>query len=270
MISMLKDFLLRRFAKSKAVSSAPSPLMSYVTGDHLTPSESLFRMGTAYGGWHIPKHHRLGPESVCYLVGAGEDISFDCVLAKTTGAQIRIFDPTPRAIAHFEALTKAAQARHLFPVNNSAVDFYDVDEKLLQKMSFHPFGLADVDAELKFFMPRNPRHVSCSLANLQKTEEYFIAQCYRLNTLMRMLGDKQVDFLKIDIEGAEYSVIDDLIRSNALPRLFLIEFDETYSVEQAAIDKIRHAIRELERAGMKCISVENSNAVFERGDNYPC
>ncbi len=74
-------------------------------------------------------------------------------------------------------------------------------------------GLAGTDEELKFFMPKDPSHVSCSTANLQKTDSYFTAQCHRLSTLMAQQGDARIDLLKMDIEGGEYDVIRDLASS---------------------------------------------------------
>ena len=50
------------------------------------------RLGTHYGGWIIPENI-LDSTSICYLAGAGEDISFDCCLAQQYGCRIRIVDP---------------------------------------------------------------------------------------------------------------------------------------------------------------------------------
>ena len=52
----------------------------------------------------------LGPESVCYCIGAGEDISFDVELQTLYGCRVVIFDPTPYGIHHFEDLRRHVAA----------------------------------------------------------------------------------------------------------------------------------------------------------------
>ena len=67
-------------------------------------SGNMLFVGTEYGGRHIPKDFQLHENDVCYFFGAGEDISFDCGIASRFPCEIHIFDPTPRAIKHFNKL----------------------------------------------------------------------------------------------------------------------------------------------------------------------
>lgn len=264
----MKQFL--RSITSKAVSSlrsstfnettVASPLLATIDTKELMPPEALLRLGTAYGGWIIPVNAELDGESICYLAGAGEDISFDCELVKRFGCRARVIDPTPRAIEHFRQLADAVRNGHRFPVNNSSSDFYDLSPEQLTRLSFLPVGLADKDIELKFFLPQNPAHVSCSTVNLQKTEEFFTAQCHRLATVMAQQGDNRVDLLKMDIEGAEYAVIRDLVTAGPLPHMLLIEFDEVHSPQDHdALKRIRTHVQMLNKVGMRCVAVEGSN-----------
>jgi FkbM family methyltransferase len=240
-----------------------SPLLSYVDRGALLPQEELLRLGTAYGGWLIPTGANLTHDSICYSAGAGEDISFDCALAQRFHCQVRIIDPTPRAIHHFNNLETAVRSGERFPVNNSNEDYYGIASEDFQRLRFLPIGLADQDTELKFYLPKNPAHVSCSTVNLQKTEEYFTAQCLRLMSIMQQQGDVSIDLLKIDIEGAEYGVIRDMITSHVLPRMLLIEFDEAHTpLDGNAGTRIKQHIEMLVQAGMRCIAVDGSNATF--------
>lgn len=133
------------------------------------------------------------------------------------------------------------------------------------RLSFLPVGLADKDIELKFFLPKNTAHVSCSIVNLQKTEDYFTAQCHRLATVMAQQKDTTIDLLKMDIEGAEYTVIHDMVESALLPRILLIEFDEAHTpLDDNAGLRIGENIRHLVNAGMRCVAIEGSNATFVR------
>jgi len=240
-------------------------LLPHVDRTALLATNKLLRLGTAYGGWTIPAEPGLTADSVVYSAGAGEDISFDCALVERFHCRVRIIDPTPRAIQHFESLEKAVRSGQRFPVNNSTEDYYSATAEDFGRLRFVPVGLADRDATLKFYLPKNPAHVSCSAVNLQKTAEYFTAQCLRLSTLMRRLGDPSIDLLKMDIEGSEYAVMKDLVATKRLPRLLLVEFDEAHTpMDRNAGSRIKRHMKMLERAGMRCVAVEGSNASFIR------
>ena len=257
---------LRKIFRREPISEAiNSPLLKYIEADSLLSSAELLRLGTEYGGWLIPAEPGITQNDTCYLAGAGEDISFDCELVQHFHCKIRIIDPTPRAMEHFMGLESAVIENRRFPINNSETEFYTITADDLAHISFHPVGLAGEDAELKFYLPKNPAHVSCSTVNLQKTSDYFTAQCLRLGTLMKQLGDTKVDLLKMDIEGAEYTVIEDLLLSNQLPRILLIEFDEAHTpLDSEAGSRISSHINQLIQAGMRCVALEGSNATFIR------
>ena len=86
-------------------------------------------------------------------------------------------------------------------------------------------------------------------------------------SLMEREGDTKVDLLKMDIEGGEYAVLDDLVRTKLLPKLLLIEFDEAHSpLDDHATERIAERVHALERAGLRCIAVDGSNVTFRRAD----
>jgi FkbM family methyltransferase len=240
-----------------------SPLDDYIDTEYLLPDTSMTRFGSKYGGWLLPKDIDLDENSVCYLAGAGEDISFDCELVKQFGCKVVIIDPTPRAIKHFHNLSEAVLAGNRFPINNSATEFYSITSDQLSKIKFYPYGLHSRDEQIKFYMPANPDHVSCSSVNLQNTNDYFIADCFRVSTLMKTFDHTHIDLLKIDIEGAEYQVLDDLLKSFVLPKFLLVEFDELHTpLDGNYIDRIRECLNQLSAANMRCISAVESNATF--------
>jgi FkbM family methyltransferase len=248
-----------------APSHGGSTLRDLVDVTSLLAPEKLLSLGTAYGRWTIPADADLGSQSICYCAGAGEDISFDCALAQRFHCAVRIIDPTPRAIRHFEDLKEAVRTGNRFAINNSANDHYDITTADFQRLTFHRVGLSDDDQELKFYLPRDPAHVSCSVVNLQKTQEYFLAPCLRLASIMRQAGDPHVDLLKMDIEGAEYAVIRDLVAAALLPQILLVEFDEVHMpLDGNAFYRIKEHIDLIGNAGLRCISVEGSSATFLR------
>lgn len=261
----LMESLGRAFRRHRGLVEEESPLARYVEQRSLYPKSRLMRLGTVYGGWWIPVDAGLAEKSICYLAGAGEDLSFDCALARRFHCHLRVVDPTPRAVRHFQGLADAVAEGRRFPINNSETEFYDISPEDFSRITFLSVGLADKDVEMKFYLPKDPAHVSCSTMNLQKTDDYFTAQCHRLRTLMSEQGDAAVDLLKMDIEGAEYLVIKDLIESGLLPRILLVEFDEVHSPQDSeAPGRIKMHVELLKEAGMRCVAIEGSNMTLVR------
>jgi FkbM family methyltransferase len=200
------------------------------------------RLGTEYGGWFIPID-LLEPSSRCYCFGAGEDISFDVELIERFGCQVFTFDPTPRAIAYVRRLM--------------------ADSPEIQNLHFHDFGAWREDTKMKFFAPRDDAHVSHSILNLQGTADGFEAQCYRLETIMGKLEHDTIDLVKLDIEGAEYAVIDHLIETAVRPKIICVEFDEGPNPQDRAyIQRIRSSVSALLNNGYLLTNVDYWNFTF--------
>lgn len=159
-------------------------------------------IGSKYGGYSVPRG-LLDENSIVYSFGLGEDATFDIGLSEKYGCDVHIFDPTPRSRI-----------------------FYNNELKTYPRLKYYEFGLWDKDTEVKFFSPANNTHVSHSIGNLQNTQQFFIGQVKRLNTIMQMLNHKKIDLLKLDIEGAEYEVIPDMTISNIRPQIICLEFHD--------------------------------------------
>jgi hypothetical protein len=82
----------------------------------------------------------------------------------------------------------------------------------------------------------------------------------RLATAMQRLGHMKIDLLKMDIEGAEYEVIEDMVRSEIRVRQLLLEFHHRLSSVGTA--KTKRALSLLEDYGMKIAYVCPRMQVF--------
>lgn len=124
-----------------------------MTNDRNVLAHRLIGVG-AYGGKFIPEraYGRLDNAVRC-CVGAGEDISFDVALAQD-GHRVHVFDPTPRAKIHFDALMQAAAAGTSFGINGSESSFYDITPSAMERIAFHAVGLWGADEMLKFYAPK--------------------------------------------------------------------------------------------------------------------
>lgn len=213
-----------------------------ITFTRISRRPDLMEIGTKYGGWVIPRK-LLHSASVCYCAGCGEDISFDLGLIDNFGCQVYAFDPTPRAIRHVKSVAGANPKYH----------FSDV-------------GLWDKDDVLKFFAPRDPTHVSHSVLNLQKTDEYFEARVRRLSDIMREHSHQTLDLLKLDIEGAEYKVVDSIIEDRLDIRILCVEYDECFNPMDADYkNRIRASVNKLINAGYSLVCAQgNGNYTFCR------
>lgn len=141
-----------------------------------------------YGAWWVAPS-LLSDRSVIYSFGIGEDLTFDCDLVQQFGCTVHAFDPTPRSLQWI--------AKQQLPSN----------------IKIHPYGLAAIDGYLSFFPPRVgvSFSVNVGLTNQSPGIQPLPLPVKRLKTIMTELGHQTIDLLKIDIEGAEYDVINDLL-----------------------------------------------------------
>ncbi len=81
-----------------------------------------------------------------------------------------------------------------------------------------------------------------------------------LKTAMEGQGHAHIDLLKMDIEGAEYRVLADIVREHLPVRQMLIEFHHQYTAHGTS--STREALTLLENAGMKICHVCPRMEVF--------
>lgn len=192
--------------------------------------------GSEYGAWTICPEN-LTSNSVVYSFGVGEDITFDLSLIKTCGLQIHAFDPTPRSIQWVKS------------------------QPLPTEFSFHEYGVAGHDGMAAFSPPKSAEHVSHTILYRASTAKNAIGlHVYRIPTIMKMLGHKQVDLLKMDVEGAEYDVIDDICHLNTVIPQVLIEFHHYFN--EVGVQRTVHAIDMLNSAGYKIFSISPSGREY--------
>ncbi len=244
----MKCFVMSIQSIPKRVANKLQIIISKLVGvDLLTKvsvakREDLREIGSSYGGWVIPTA-LIDEESVVYCVGCGEDITFDLGLIDKFQCHVYGFDPTPRAI---EFVRKVA--------NNQA------------KYHFSEYGLWDEDTVLKFYTPKVSDHVSHSLVNLQKTSDYIEVEVKRLSHVMTELGHRQIDLLKLDIEGAEYKVIDSIIDDGLDIKVICVEYDECFNpIDDNYTARIKESVHRLVKANYKLVCVQGrGNYTFVR------
>ena len=100
-------------------------------------------------------------------------------------------------------------------------------QKLPLGFIFFNFALSNYDGLLTIYAPENDNNISHTIM-LNNDKNSLNVKCYNLKTIQSMLKHSNIDLLKMDIEGFEYDVIDDIIKNNIKPKQILLEFHHFY------------------------------------------
>jgi FkbM family methyltransferase len=185
----------------------------------------LSEVGSNYGGYFLDSSS-VDSGTVVYSLGVGEDISFDLALIQRFGVTIHAFDPTP------------------------AVKKWLAAQALPGQFHFHDKGIADYDGEADFYLPPRQGYVSHSiLRSRQYSRNSILVPMLRLSTAMHQLGHTRIDVLKMDIEGAEYAVLNNMVEEGIPVGQILVEFH--HRLTSAGTDQTRRTLSLLESYGMK-------------------
>jgi len=147
------------------------------------------KMGGDYGGFAVSLD-ALPINPIVYSFGVGEDVSFDLDLLEQTNATVYAYDPTPKAIAFLDTLS------------------------LPQGFIFAAYAVTDADKELTFYLPNNPNFVSGSLDNTSNVggSGSIIVTGKKVSSLMAINNHKRIDLIKMNIEGSEFDVVEDILK----------------------------------------------------------
>lgn len=192
-------------------------------------------LGNYHAAWCIAPDH-IKETDVIYSFGVGTDISFDLDLIAQYRCQVFAFDPTPRSIA------------------------WIAKQRLPEKLCFQDVGVAGTDGVIRFYPPANPDHVSFSTNIIHGASGAVELPVARLRSIMDKLGHQRIALLKMDIEGSEYEVIDDIIKSGIEVGQLLVEFHHRFDL--ANLGKTRKAIDDLKRNGYRIFYISPSGEEY--------
>lgn len=184
------------------------------------------------GWWFTPEG--LNSDSVVYSLGVGDDVEFDLSLIEKYGLQVHAFDPTPSSI--------------------EMLDGRDLPESF----AFHPWAVTAEDGSLTFY-PRLKKDGTKSdvmytmIAEEETREDAIEVPAYSLSTISEKLGHRQIDLMKMDIEGAEYEVLDGLLASPIKPTQLLVEFHHRFP--GIGLEKTAAVIERLRDAGYNIFAI---------------
>lgn len=195
--------------------------------------------GSGNGAWNVASGS-LSTDSVVVAVGVGHDISFDLAVSEKHGCRIILLDPSPTG--------KATIERH---------------SPLPENMTFLPVGLSSKDGTVCFADPMHPDEGSYRIASEAGSGGPHSFQCRRLSTIMDENNFAHIDLLKIDIEGFEYGVLDDLLLTRKDVRQICVEFHHGVVPGITRMQTLK-AILRLTFAGYQLCNHEGLNHTFIR------
>jgi FkbM family methyltransferase len=194
-------------------------------------------LGVANGAWCVCPDG-LSAESVVYSFGIGKDISFDLALIARFQAAVHAFDPTPLAKSWIQG------------------------QALPAEFVYHDYGIAAHDGLLAFHAPKNPDSAHFTpVARYRDTSRPQVeAPVKTLKTILGLLGNERVDVLKLDIEGGEYDVIDNILAEQLPIRQLLVEFHHNYATIPFA--RTARTLRKLRSAGYRIFRISPRGLEF--------
>jgi FkbM family methyltransferase len=228
----------------------------------------IVTLGSKYGGWSFVDDANL-IESTIISCGLGEDASFDIEFANLYKANIIFVDPTPRAINHFNEIIRNLGTLKLSGYKNNGAehaDSYDLQFLIKSQLQLVEKAIWINNSPVRFYLPKDKSHVSHSIVNFQNnysTETDYIQ--VKATTIKMLIEDFKLDslpILKLDIEGAETDVVQDLLRKKIFPKQLLIEYDEMQSLDKKIKSKIYNCHLSLLEVKYKLVKVDNLNFLY--------
>lgn len=198
--------------------------------DHKCPKSWY---GNDYGGFYI-NPTLLTSESVVYSFGIGQDISFDLEVIKHHQCKIFGFDPTPKSIEWIK------------------------NQNLPAHFQFESIGIGKTTGKAIFNLPKDEENVSASLYDHPFIDSSNNVEVHleSFQDISDRLNHPHIDVLKMDIEGAEYDAIDNILNSNIYIKQILLEIHERFFADGKK--KTEVLLQKLRDNGYKLFAISDS------------
>jgi len=262
MIKIRMKKLSKYFSKQHLTKTLLTPKIPLTKELH-----GLSRFGTGYGGWTFLDSPHL-TNSTVILAGAGEDISFDIALARVYKCKIIIVDPTVRAIRHVEGVMERIRNGissdcAFNDTGKQDVGSYDLEGVAESQIVLEKQALWNSKGKVKFFAPQNHSHVSHSILNIQKTTQYVEVKCTTLVDIIKKYEIVYFPLLKLDIEGAEIEVLENMLDSHIRPIQILVDYDEMNFPNYRSKLRVERSYKKLISNGYELVSFDGkTNCLF--------
>ena len=224
----------------------------------------MIKLGTNYGGWAIPKDINLDKDSIIYSDGVREDISFDLLLSDKYDCNILLIDPTKRAKIHYNEVIDYYKTKINSFSGDIQKDYLSLIQNLkpnFDKINYLNIGIWDKEENLKFYKQSNKQYVSQSLINGMFSNNYEIIKTKSIKQIMNKNNHNKIDLLKLDIEGAEIKVLEQMLIDKIYPTYLCIEFD-LFLKRKDLNNETKNIVNKLLNIGYKILLNDYMNITF--------
>ena len=204
----------------------------------VTRQPRVVEFGTKFAQWAVDTS-LLSASTTVLSAGLGDDVSFETDLINRFGCTVCGFDPTPASRQYI--------TRH---VTDSRFRTY-------------AYALADYDGTLTFNLPPE---ASADLVNASAVADYGTGRstvttlpCLTLASAMQLCEIETPDILKMDIEGAEYAVLEQALANNWLAGVSQVLVEFHHFLPGLAPAQTRQAIAALQQAGFGIAWIGRTN-----------
>jgi len=196
--------------------------------------------GNDYGGYYICSEilNQDEKEIIVYSAGIGKDISFDLDILKAfDNCKVFAFDPTPTTIEWLG------------------------QQDLPDNFIFSPYGISSKTGEETMYFPKIKDHDWSAYKIINKpVDNEIIVQMKRIEDIMKENSHKYIDILKMDIEGSEFSIIENLNYSEINCGQITLEFHKRFFKNGRQM--FTKAINTLQANGYYCFAVAKKENVY--------
>ena len=186
-------------------------------------------------GWLLC-HRRIPRGARVFGLGVGNNVDFELGVIRDYAAIVDTFDPTPFSNDWLHTQSRPAGFRH------------------------HPWAVVAVDGPVHLQQRKANRPGSAPMLSIVPSraggEGTVAVDGYRLASIVQRLECPVPDLLRMDIEGAEYAVLDDMLASGVLPRQLLVEFHHRFP--EIGLAATRRAVAGLRAAGYRIAAVSDT------------
>ena len=207
------------------------------------------RLGTKYGGWWVDKTLLVNKNPLLIDCGLGKDISFPIDFLKKFNAYVVGIDPDPISVNFCEEIKP----------KNMEIHRKAFWKKSGVAMKFHLARAIDK-------LPKGADGSGSIISSHDYVDGGVELKVYTtsLSEILTLLNRSTCDVLKLDIEGAEYEVISDLINSGQIDVInqLLVEFHD--GVTHFTINDTNKIVEDLKLASFELIHTEARNYIFRR------
>lgn len=206
------------------------------------------RLGTRYGGWWLLAP-AVGRDPLLVDCGLGKDISFPVAFLDRFGGRVIGVDPNPAALEY--SLAHRPEGMEVRP---------------------EAFW-TQAGCELTFHLPRSlaelPQGADGVSGSLLASHSYAGTRTVAVRTtslpeILAQAGREECDVLKMDIEGAEYDVLEAQCRSGEIRRARQLLVEYHHHCTDRTLADTQQSIARIEASGFKLLHTEDRNCVFLR------